>query len=274
LRKTHVSLAVLALVAGVFTNAPAQSVPTTQPGFLHIYREQVKPNRVAEHAGWEAGWPAAFEKAKSPYPYIALQSMTGPQEVWYVAPFASQAAFGESMAWEAGQPALLAEYDRLAKGDAEFLADASAVQAVAAPELSHGAYPEIAKMRFFEISTWRLRPGHEAAFAAAAKAYKAAAGRSAPNANWRVYRVVAGVPEPAFLIFSSVASFGEFDKMMADGEATMKAASAEEMATLDKFMKESVLNLVTHRYRVDPKQSYVDAATKAKDPAFWSPKKP
>ncbi len=176
------------------------------------------------------------------------------------------------MAWEEAQPGLIAEYDRLAKTDAEFLAESNALQVVATPELSHGAYPDIAKMRFFEISTWRLRPGHEAGFAAAAKAYKAAATRSAAGANWRVYRVVAGAPEPTFLIFSSVASFGEFDKMMADGEATMKGATAEEMGVLDKLMKESVLNMSTNRYRVDPKQSYVDAATKAKDPAFWSKK--
>jgi hypothetical protein len=38
-------------------------------------------------------------------------------------------------------------------------------------------------------------------------------------------------------------------------------------------MKEGVLSTVTQRFRVDPVMSYVDAATKAKDPAFWSPKK-
>jgi hypothetical protein len=61
--------------------------------------------------------------------------------------------------------------------------------------------------------------------------------------------------------------------MAADGDATMKNASAEEMTVLGKFMKESVINVSTNRYRLDPKQSYVDAATKAKDPAFWTPKK-
>ncbi len=57
-----------------------------------------KPGRAADHAKWEAGWPAAFEKAKSPYNYIALQSITGPTEVLYVSPLANQAAYGEMMA--------------------------------------------------------------------------------------------------------------------------------------------------------------------------------
>jgi hypothetical protein len=272
LSKTQVTVAVLALAASVSTNALAQGTPNAQPKFLHIYREQVKPARVAEHAAWEAGWPAAFEKAKSPYNYLALSAITGPQEVWYVASYASQAAYGESLAWEDAQPGLIAEYNRLAKTDAEFLAESNALQAVGVPELSHGAFPDLGRMRFFEISMWRIRPGHEDAFAAAAKAYKSAATRSAPSANWRIYRVVAGAPEPTFLIFSSVASFGDFDKMMVDGEATMKGATAEEMTTLGKLMRESVLNVSTNRYRVDPKQSYVDAAAKAKDPAFWNAK--
>jgi hypothetical protein len=33
-----------------------------------------------------------------------------------------------------------------------------------------------------------------------------------------------------------------------------------------------VLSITSNRFRLDPKQSYVDAATKAKDPAFWSKK--
>jgi hypothetical protein len=32
------------------------------------------------------------------------------------------------------------------------------------------------------------------------------------------------------------------------------------------------LDTVSQRYRVEPAMSYVDAATKAKDPAFWGKK--
>lgn len=272
IRRIQARLVALALLAGVSATAFAQAPPTTQPQFLHIFREQIKPGRAAEHAQWEAGWPAAAARAKSPYSYLALASLTGPLEVWYVTAYASQAAFGESMAWEAGQPALTAESERLSKGDAEFLADANALQAVAIPELSHGAFPDIGTMRFWEITTFRVRPGHEDAWVAATGAYKAASARSAPAANWRTYRVLGGAPDGTYLVFSSVASFGDFDKMMADGEATMKGASPEEMELLTKFMKEGVINVSSNRYRLDPKQSYVDAATKAKDPAFWNPK--
>jgi len=272
MRKSFMSLTLLALAATAAT-AAAQGVPTTQPKFMHIFREQIKPGRVADHAKWEAGWPAAYEKARSPYNFIALQSITGPPEVWYVSPLASQAAYGEMIASEEKDPGLEAELERLGKVDGEFVSEQSAMQAVAMPELSHGAFPQIGKTRYYEITTFRVRPGHQEAWIAATKAYKAAAGRSAPGASWRTYEVIAGAPGGTYLVFSSVGAFGEFDKMMAESEATWKGLTAEEGAVLGKFMKDSVLNVSTNRYRLSPGQSYVNAETKAQDPAFWSPKK-
>src|SRR2546430_8630961 len=38
---------------------------------------------------------AAFAKAKSPSSYLALASLTGPDEVWFTIPFASNAAVAE-----------------------------------------------------------------------------------------------------------------------------------------------------------------------------------
>jgi hypothetical protein len=67
--------------------------------------------------------------------------------------------------------------------------------------------------------------------------------------------------------------FNEFDKSTADGEATMKAINAEEGAMLEKFSKESLLNVETNRFRLDPTQSYVSKDVRATDPAFWSPKR-
>jgi hypothetical protein len=261
----------VALATAGAAGAVAQTMPTSQPKFLHIYKEELKTGRAADHAKWEAGWPAAFEKAKSKYNYLAISSITGPQEVWFVAPFADQGAFGQMLA-EENDPVLGPELERLSKGDAEFVQQLTQMQAAAMPELSHGAFPDISKVRFYEITTFRVRPGHYDGWVAASKAYKSAAARSAPNASWRTYDVVAGAPGGTFLIFSSVGAFSEFDRMMAEGEATWKGMTAEESATLGQFMKEGLISTVTQRFRVEPAMSYVDAATKAKDPAFWTKK--
>ena len=273
MKKSALCLTLLALVAGSAATALAQGMPTTQPKFMHVFREQLKPGRSGEHAKWEAGWPAAYEKAKSPYHYIALQSITGPPEVWYVVPLANQAAYGEMMAAEQKDPALAAELERLKKGDAEFRAEQTALQAVASAGPQPRGLPghrEDAVLRDHHLPDPAGAPGrldgrHR-------RPTRPPSARSAPNAGWRTYDVVAGAPGGTFLIFSSVGAFADFDRMMAEGEAAMKGATPDEMGVLGKFMKESVLNVSTNRYRLDPGQSYVNAETKAMDPAFWAKK--
>jgi hypothetical protein len=250
--------------------ALSQGMPTSQPSLLTITREEVKTGHNAMHAAFEAGWPAAFAKAKSPYYYLAMVSMTGPNEAWYVSPYASHAAYGESLKLESDDKVLGAELARLQKGDADHINSVRQIHAVARNDLSYGTFPDMALQRFWEITTFRVRPGNEEAFAAAAKAYAAAAKRAAPNMNWRTYEVIAGLPGPTYFVFSSVRSLAEFDKSLADGIELGKGFTPEETATLQTFATTGMINAETQRFRLDPGQSYVDAATKAKDAAFWS----
>jgi len=250
--------------------ALGQGMPTSQPNLLTIVREEVKTGHNAMHAAHEAGWPAAYAKAKSQDYYLAMVSMTGPNEAWYVGPYASHAAYEESMKRESSDKTLSGELDRLARVDADHITSVRRVHAVARPDLSYGAFPDMALARFWEITTFRVRPGHEEGFAIAAKAYAAAAKRASPNASWRTYQVVAGLPGPTFFVFSSLQSFAEFDRGMQENEAMMKAFTPEELASLEKFAAAGLINAETQRFRLDPKQSYVDDATKAKDAAFWS----
>lgn len=269
-----VRFAVLTLMFGCSATAFAQALPTTQPALLTIYREEVKLGRSADHEKHEMGWPAAFEKANSPYYYLAMESMTGPAEAWYISPFESHAAIADSLKREATDPVLAAELARLNRADAELLNSLRTYQARARLDLSMGSFPDLAKMRFWEITWFRVRPGHEASFEAAAKAYAAAAKRGAPDTRFRVYEVIAGGLGPTYLVFSSVASYAEFDQLMAAGDKVMQSFSAEEGATMQRFFKEGCVNFETNRFKLNPAMSYVAKETRAQDPAFWMPKKP
>ncbi|MEW5915918.1 MAG: hypothetical protein AB1762_05915 [Gemmatimonadota bacterium] len=269
----RLTLISLGLLSAGSASGQSQGLPTSQPALLTIVREEVKVGRAADHAKHEAGWPAAFEKAKSPDYYLALVSMTGPNEAWYITPSASHTAMAEGMKRDDADPVLSAELNRLSRVDGDFLNGLRVIQAAARPDLSMGDYPDIARMRFWEITIFRVRPGHEAAFDAAAKAYRAATQRAAPSTRWRMYQVIAGMPNPTYIAFGSVVGYNEFDKGMSDGEATMRAFTAEEGALLEKFSKESLLNAETNRFRLDPVQSYVSKEVRATDPAFWMPKR-
>lgn len=256
-------------------SASAQgALPTSQPNYLTIVREEVKLGRAADHERIEAGWPAAYEKAKSPDYYLAYVSTTGRNEAWYIVPFDSHKAMGDSMRRESEDATLAAELRRLQRADADVVNNVTTIQAMARKDLSMGAFPDVAKTRFVEITIFRVRPGHERAFEEATKAYGAAAKRSSPNASFRIYQVMAGIPGPTFLVFSSTESFADFDRAVQEDMAIMKGATPDELKTLERFSAEGLVNVETQRFRIDPVMSYVPKETRAADPAFWMPKKP
>lgn len=271
LRKTTFALLTVACGAPAVLSGQGQGLPTSQPAMVTIIREDVKVGRNAEHARIESGWPAAFGRVNSPDYYLAMVSLTGTPQAWFIIPAASNAAYGEQMRRFDNDAATTAELDRLSRADADVLEGFRRIQAMARPELSMGAYPDLAKQRFWEISVFRVRPGHEQEFDAAAKAYISAAQRSAPGVQFRTYQVLAGMLTPTYIIFSSVPSYADFDQMFANGMKLMQGANAEEMAALQKFSSDAAISFETNRFRLDPKMSYVSAATRATDPAFWGP---
>jgi len=259
-------LIVLALTAG---RVLAQGMPTAQPGILTIIIEEVKVGMNTDHEANEAGWPAAFAKVNSQYYYIALESLTGPAEAWFISPYASFAAEGENMKENQSNAALSAELDRLWRADGQYLNSSRTVQAVARPDLSFGAFPDLAMVRFYEVTTFRIRLGHEQGWEAAAKVYMENVKKLAPGMSYRVYQVTGGMPGGTYLIFSTVNAYAEFDKMMADGNAMWAAVSPKDMATLQQTMTNDAQTVITNRYRVSPTMSYVSPETKAKAPTFW-----
>ena len=126
-----------------------QGIPTSQPNLIMIVREEVKNGHNAMHAAHEAGWPAAYARAKSPNYYFAMTSMTGPNEAWYIVPFASHAALAESMKRDDADATLSAELQRLSRGDADHTNSVRTIHAIARPDLSYGTYPDIALERFW-----------------------------------------------------------------------------------------------------------------------------
>ena len=246
-------------------------LPTSQPKLLTIVREEVKPGRSADHANHEAGWPAAFEKAKSPDYYLAMTSLTGPNEAWYVVPQESHAAIAASMKREDKDPVLSAELARLSSRDAEFLRGVSVIQAAGRPDLSFGEFPDVAKARFFEIITFTVRPGQTEKVEAIFKLYAGVRKRVAPDTSYRTYQVIAGMPSPTYFIFVSVDDYAKFDQTMADHMKTLAAVNPQEKPEFDKW-GDYVVKEETQRFRIDPKQSYVSKETRATDPEFWSPK--
>lgn len=258
-----------ALVAVIATPAAAQILPTSEPEILVITRERIRPGHEGAHATTEAARATAFAAAGAPDYYLAMASMTGREEAWFVQPWATYADWGQALARTAADPALGAALGRAAADDAAHVERRLVVEAVAAPELGHGTPPNLNMVRFWRVTTMRVRPGYEDGFANAMTAYRSVVARADPDASWRVYRVTNGMPRGTFLIFSSFESFAQFDDLATADDAVSAAMPPVQREALKRFAAEGVRVTSSDRFRLDPVMSYVSEETRALDPAFW-----
>jgi hypothetical protein len=260
-------LAAFAVTAAPFAFAQ-DGLPATQPSHLTIIQEHLKPGSGAAHVRNEAGWPEAFAKAGSKDFYIGISSMTGSQEAWFLVPYQSYAAEAASMKEGDKDPVLSAELARLSQADGEFLTGIDTIQTIARPDLSLGKFPDVGKIRFYEIMFFSVRQGHESEMDELMKTYAGVRKRVSPDASYRVYTVVAGMPDPTYIVLQSVGDYAEFDRTSAEHAKTFETATPDELKIFDKWGS-AVSKSVVNKFSVDPKMSYVPQAVRDSDPDFW-----
>jgi hypothetical protein len=127
----------------------------------------------------------------------------------------------------------------------------------------------VGKARFFQITVWRVRFGHQQQFEEAARFYAAARMRSNSKVGYRFYEVIAGMPTPTYLTIASVESYSGLDQTAAADQATWKAMTTEETSALQKAGSEAVISSEPNNFKVDPQMSYVPKETREKDAEFW-----
>src|SRR5437660_5449686 len=100
-------------LASLCAVSSAQQAQPAPPAILEIYRDPVKPAKMAEYTRVESEAALACARA-STWPYLAMQSISGPQtEVWYMEGFDSYAAVEQSSQPFIKNAALGAELNRL-----------------------------------------------------------------------------------------------------------------------------------------------------------------
>ena len=241
------------------------------PPYIQIFREQVKFGRAGAHVQTEAGWPRAFGRGKIKNNYIALTSMYGPSEAWFVEGHESVAEIEAINKAIAAAPGLEAELDRLGQVDAANVSGADAILARFVPDASNPGEVKLGEIRFWEITIFRVRPGKEANFFEGANVFKSVVQQAKVNAPWASFEVQAGIPGPTYLVFSPHTTLAEIDQSTGNGAAIMKAMNEETMKKLGTVSEGfiSVQNLV---FSVSPEMSYPTAEWVASDPAFWNRK--
>jgi hypothetical protein len=268
-----VGLCLLFIGAGI---APAQEPTAGPPKVLVIMREYLKPGKAGStHEKTESAFVHAMTAAKWPTHYFGMDSLSGPSRSLFLVGYPSFAAWEKDNLATQKNATLSAALDRAGVADGELLTEYESSTSVYRDDLSLRATVNIAQMRYFEITQFVVRPGHEKEFEALAKIYIDGYGKAVPDAHWatfeRQYGASTGPVGDVFLVLNPMKSLAEVDSSFADSKKFADAMSESDKKKMVELTAACIESVQTNLFTFNPKESYPpDEWIKAD--SFWKPK--
>ncbi len=277
MRKTVTGALALLMLAFAFPLLAQEKGATPAPNILQIYREVVKPGRAAAHEKVEVGWPKAFRASKNSPHYLAMTSITGPTEAWFVAGYPSYEAWEKETKAQEADPAMSAELSRLSAADGELLDNATSITARFREDISLRPALNIGDYRYINVVTVRVRPGMNDKFLEMRKIIKAAHEKAGMKDYYSIFAVQSGMPGPAYLIFIPMKSLKEADEA---GPAHESAAYKEALGgeagdkKLSELAAAAIMSNESSIFAFNPKMSVPpeNYSVGAENAAYWNPK--
>jgi hypothetical protein len=270
---------VFVTLISAFTQAFAQAQPPKgPPKVLYIVREDIKPGLMEAHSKHSASFANIFRLLDTPNYRIALVPVAGSEnEVVYLTGADSFAEVEKTlndtdkkMSGAAGSTR--AELDRLNKEAPLLHAAMRDMLTVYRPELSFNPNVDIRTMRYFQITTTRVRPGHEAQYVDYVQKIINIARQKAKIDNLHIatYQVISGTAGGTYLLFRPMKSLGELDDPIA--MRVRASMSDDTKKDADKAVSDAVMSNDISTYWMTPAMSYVEKDFAAGDPGFWNAK--
>lgn len=271
-KKVCGSLLVASLLLGTafITAAQEKAGVMPPPKVLLVNRELLKPGKSGSaHEKTERAFVEAMTAAHSPDHYIALDSLTGISRSLFLTGYDSFAQW-EERATAAGKDAVLsAAVDRAAEADGDLLSGYESSVYVLREDQSYNTGGGLAHAHFFEISVYRLKPGHDADWETIVKMVKAALVKVNPDDSWAMYERAYGVGGPAFVVMRVMKSAAEIDHAYANDPKFAAAMGAEGMKKLSDLSAATIEGSESNLFIINPRISYVGPELMNADPDFW-----
>lgn len=247
------------------------------PKVLVIMREYLKPGKGGSlHEKTESAFVRAMTAAKWPTHYFGMDSLSGPSRSLFFVGYPSFAAWEKDTLASQKNATLSAAVDRASIADGELLTSYESSTSVLREDLSLRAAVDIAHMRYFEITQFVVRPGHEREFETLAKMYVDGYGKAVPDAHWAIFERQYGASTgdsvgDVFLVLNPMKSLAEVDSGFADSKKFDNSLSENEKKKMAELSAASIESVQTNLFAFNPKESYPDDEWVKADP-FWKPK--
>ncbi|MGB7171759.1 MAG: hypothetical protein WBD32_22330 [Acidobacteriaceae bacterium] len=262
------ALGSLALSAAI---AIAQDAgPTPPPNVLVIQREYLKPGMAGSlHARSEANFVRAEQAAKWSTHYIAMDSMSGPNRALFVFAYDSLAAWGKDQEAQNANPALAEAIDQASQTDGELLTRYESQTFIYHPEMSVHAAVEVPHQRYWEFTSFRIKPGHDKEWSELVKMYVDGFNKI-PDAHWALFESKWGENNGGVWVsVNPMRSLAEADQGMAHSKAFYTAQGDANMQHAGELAAACIESVQTNLFVVNPKESYAADEWATAAPEVW-----
>lgn len=247
------------------------------PRVLLIVREEIKPGMMLAHGRHSAEYASIFAKLQTPNERIALIPVAGNEnEVVYLNAARSFAEIEKinqdtDKKMAALNASMQSQVDRLNKEAPDLHSAMRDMLAVYRPEMSFNPGVNISQMRYFLVTTIRVRPGHDAQYLDyVQKIVNVAREKAKVNLHVAVFQIISGAPGGTYMAFRPMKSLSELDEAVA---VKVRAAMSEDQRRdADKAIGEAVMTTESSTYAFAPRMSFVSEEFAAGDKDFWHPR--
>lgn len=268
-RMTGLLLGTCVLVGGLGLAMAQETTPP--PKVLAIQREFIKPGRAGgPHEKAESAFVQAMMRAKWPTHYLAVNSVSGKARALFLTGYDSFEAWEKDMTAEQNNPTLAAAIDRASVADGDLLSDFDASALLYRDDYSLRSAVDIPHMRYFEISLYHVRPGHNQDWDTLVKMVMAAY-EKIPDAHWATYQAIYGQDGGTYVVFTPMKSAAEIDKSF-DQSKKFMAAMGDDMKKFSELEAATIESSQHNLFVFSPKMSYPSDDWIKADPDFWKPK--
>lgn len=271
MRKILVAAMAIAWFAGNAVPLRAQDQTSPIPKVLLIDREVVKFGKDTGHAKNEAAFARAAAAAKTPDHYLAVTTLSGPSEAWFLVGFDSYAEWEKASEYD-NQPKVQALLEPLSEKDGDYVSDGSQIVATYNEKWSYRPGMNIAEMRYFEVETIRRHPGHDKEWEDLVALYQTAAAKANIDEHDIFFEARYGAANGTVYIFTPRKSRAELDAAMGMQKAFDDALGSEGRKKWAELAEATIASDSATLVRFSPEMSYPPEDWVKADPGFWKPK--
>jgi hypothetical protein len=263
---------VLTLLTVSAATVVAQDQVMAPPKVLLVQREFLKPGiSGSPHMKTESAFVQAMTAAKWPTHYLGMDSMSGPSRALFLVGYDSFAAWEKDNLATQKNATLSAALDRALVADGPLLTSYDAGLFAYREDMSLRPNLNIAQERYFEISRFKVRQGHDKEWEELVKMYMDGYGKT--DQHWATYQAVYGMDNGGvYLVFNAMKSLAEVDSGFGDSKKFEAQLGADGMKKLAELTAACVQESATNLFSFNPKMSYVSDTWVKAAPEFWKPK--